>query len=53
MITRETNTPVRTTPVPQRRFHIAISGLALRLLIAFVVSWLIVLAFFASGVVSH
>ena len=53
MMTRETNTPVRITPVPQRRFPIAISGLALRLLIAFVISWLIVLAFFASGVVSH
>jgi hypothetical protein len=53
MMTRETNTPVRTTPVPQRRFPIALSGLAIRLLIAFVVGWLIVLAFFASGVVSH
>jgi len=53
MITRDMNTPVRTTPVPQRRFPILISGLAIRLLIAFVVSWLIVLAFFASGVLSH
>ncbi len=50
MITREVNTPVRTVPVSRRRFP---SGLAIRLLIAFVVSWLIVLAFFASGVVSH
>jgi hypothetical protein len=44
--------PVRTA-VPSRRFNITISGLAIRLLIAFVVSWLIVLAFFASGVISH
>jgi len=53
MITREVNTPVHTIPVSRRRFNITISGLAIRLLIAFVVSWLIVLAFFASGVVSH
>ena len=36
-----------------RRFRIPVSGLAVRLLIAFVISWLIVLAFFATGVVSH
>jgi hypothetical protein len=36
---------------PRRRpFY---SGLAFRLLIAFVISWLIVLAFFATGAVSH
>lgn len=35
------------------RSHVFVSGLALRLLIAFVLSWLIVLAFFATGVVSH
>jgi len=53
MIKREMKPPVRTTPVPQRRIPIVISGLAIRLLIAFIVSLLIVLAFFASGVVSH
>ena len=52
MITKEMKIPVRTT-VPSHRFNITISGLAIRLLIAFVISWLIVLAFFASGVVSH
>jgi hypothetical protein len=36
-----------------RRPRIFVSGLALRLLLAFVLSWLIVLAFFATGVVSH
>jgi hypothetical protein len=30
-----------------------VSGLAVRILIAFLISWLIVLAFFATGVVSH
>jgi hypothetical protein len=36
-----------------RRPRIIVSGLALRILIAFILSWLIVLAFFATGVVSH
>jgi hypothetical protein len=40
-----------TTPQTQRRFRL--SGLALRLLIAFVISWLIVMAFFVTGAVSH
>lgn len=35
------------------RSHVLVSGLAIRLLIAFVISWLIVLAFFATAVVSH
>ncbi len=52
MITKEMKIPVRTT-VPPRRFNITISGLAIRLLIAFVISWLIILAFFALGAVSH
>jgi hypothetical protein len=30
-----------------------ISGVALRVLIAFIISWLIILAFFVSSVVSH
>lgn len=46
------NTPVSPTP-SQRRVSWPISSLAIRLLIAFVLSWLIVLAFFATGVVSH
>jgi hypothetical protein len=52
MITKEMKIPVRTT-VPPRRFNITISGLAIRILIAFIISWLIVLVFFASGVLSH
>ena len=52
MITKEMKIPVRTT-VPPRRFNITISSLTIRLLIAFIISWLIVLVFFASGVLSH
>ncbi len=52
MSTKEMKIPVRT-PILPRRFNITISGLAIRLLIAFVISWLIVIIFFASGVVSH
>jgi hypothetical protein len=36
-----------------RRRSLPISGVALRMLVAFIISWLIVLAFFASSVVSH
>jgi hypothetical protein len=36
-----------------RRRSFLISGVALRMLVAFIISWLIVLAFFASSVVSH
>jgi len=52
MIMKEMKIPARTT-VSAHRFNIAISGLAIRLLIAFIVSWLIVLAFFVSGAVSR
>ena len=47
--TNEIETPIATT----RRRSFPISGLALRLLIAFVISWLIVMAFFISGAVSR
>ena len=40
-------------PTQSRRFRVPVSGLAVRLLIAFVISWLIVLTFFATGVISH
>ncbi len=40
-------------PVQTRRRSLPISGLALRVLIAFIISWIIVLAFFVSGVISH
>ncbi len=36
-----------------RNFSWLLSGIALRLLIAFIISWLIVMAFFVSSVVSH
>ena len=42
-----------TKTISQRRFGLAISGWGLRLLVAFIISWLIVLAFFATSVVSH
>jgi hypothetical protein len=42
-----------SSPVHSRRRSLITSGLALRILIAFIVSWLIVLAFFVSGAVSH
>jgi len=52
-MTKETKGPVSSTTIPQQRFNIALSGLAIRLLVAFLISWLIILAFFISGVVSH
>jgi hypothetical protein len=36
-----------------RRRSFPISGVALRMLVAFIISWIIVLAFFASSVGSH
>ncbi|HYK87113.1 MAG TPA: hypothetical protein VEV19_17210 [Ktedonobacteraceae bacterium] len=52
MATNGINARVSTTS-SQRRLSWLISGIALRLLIAFVISWLIIMAFFVSGVVSH
>ena len=40
------------TQVPARR-RLNVSALALRLFIAFMISWLIALAFFVSNAVSH
>jgi hypothetical protein len=40
-------------PRPTRRIGWLISGWAARLLIAFIISWLIVLVFFASGAISR
>lgn len=42
-----------TASTSSRRRKVIVSGLFVRLLIAFVISWLIVLAFFATSVVSH
>ncbi len=47
------NTHVQNTTKDQRRFSWLFSGIALRLLIAFLISWIVLLAFFVSGVVSH
>ncbi len=53
MATKGINTSASVTTAPRRRFGWLLSGLALRLLLAFIISWLIILAFFVSGVVSH
>ncbi len=42
-----------SSPVQSRRRGIVVSSLAIRLLIAFIISWVIVLAFFISGAVSR
>lgn len=47
--TKEIETSIAVT----RRRSFPISGLALRLLIAFVISWLVVMAFFITGAVSR
>lgn len=47
--TKEIEVPM----VAARRRAFPITGLALRLLIAFVISWLIVMAFFLTGAVSR
>ena len=44
---------IETSIAAARRRSFPLSGLALRLLIAFVISWLIVMAFFITGAVSH
>jgi hypothetical protein len=53
MATNGINAQVSTTTRGQRRFSWLVSGIALRLLIAFLISWMILLVFFVSGVVSH
>jgi hypothetical protein len=47
--TKEIETPIAAT----RRRTFPLSGVALRLLIAFVISWVIVMAFFITGAVSR
>ena len=42
-----------STNVQNQRRSFAVSGMALRLIFAFIISWLIILAFFVSSVVSH
>jgi hypothetical protein len=53
MATNGINAQVPRTTSSQRRFAWLLSGIALRLLIAFMISWMIIMAFFVSGVVSH
>ncbi len=49
-----TQTPTSTsTTASSRHRNSFISGMMVRLLIAFAISWLIVLAFFVTGVISH
>ena len=47
------NTHIQNTIKDQHRFSWLISGITLRLLIAFLISWIVLLAFFVSGAVSH
>ena len=42
-----------STNVQNQRRSILVSSVALRLLFAFIISWMIILAFFVSSVVSH
>jgi len=42
-----------STSVQNQRRSFPISGMALRLIFAFIISWLIILAFFVTSVVSH
>ena len=53
MSTNGIGTQVHTASLRSLRRRILTSGLALRLFIAFVISWLIILAFFVTGAVSH
>ena len=53
MSTNGISTPMQAVTASSRRRKILTYGLALRLFIAFVISWLIVLAFFITGAVSH
>ncbi|MGH2494963.1 MAG: hypothetical protein ACRDIV_09695 [Ktedonobacteraceae bacterium] len=48
-----TTTKEIETQITSRRRSFPFSGLALRLLIAFIISWVIVMAFFISGAVSR
>jgi hypothetical protein len=53
MATNRINAQVPATRRTSHRFSWLFSKIAMRLLIAFIISWLILLAFFVSGVVSH
>jgi len=53
MATNKVTAQKSTTTVISRRRQFFISGLAVRVLIALVISWLIIMAFFVTGAVSH
>jgi hypothetical protein len=53
MATNGINAQASTTARGRRRFSWIFSGITLRLFIAFLISWIILLLFFVSGVVSH
>jgi hypothetical protein len=52
-ITMSTSTQEIDTQIISRRRSLRFSGLALRMLIAFIVSWLVIMAFFVTGAVSR
>lgn len=53
MSTNGIGTPTQAVAISSRRRRIINSGLALRLFIAFLISWLIILGFFVTGAVSR
>ncbi len=53
MATNGVTAQIESKTTTSRRSSLIISGLMIRVLIAFVISWLIVLAFFATSVISH
>lgn len=53
MATNGVTAQIETKTTTSRGSSVIISGLMIRVLIAFIISWLIVLAFFATSVISH
>ena len=53
MATEHMTTSGTSTNSIGRRRRFAISGMAVRVLIALIISWLIVMAFFVTSVASH
>lgn len=53
MVNHGITTLFRTATPFQQRISTLISNLTVRLLIAFALSWLIILIFFVSGAISH
>ena len=53
MATNHTTTVESTPNAVIRRRRVHVSGMAVRVLIALVISWLIVMAFFVTNVASH